>query len=360
MTKKALLVLEDGTFYEGISFGAESRTFGEVVFSTSMAGYQEMLTDPSFAGQIVVPTYPLIGNYGINSTDFESGKIQVKAFIVREYCTQPSHWRSSYSLHEFLTSQDIPGVSGIDTRALTRHLRSYGVLMGMVTSEMSVDEAMVELKKQPGYDTNDFVKEVTTPTVYDWERQPEDGAFNHTIAVVDCGVKYSILRILSRLGCRVTVFPATSSAEEILGLHPDGIVLSPGPGDPALLDYLTTTVEKLVHRVPVMGICLGHQLIARAFGASTFKLKFGHRGGNHPVKDLTTGKIYITTQNHGYAVDIESLSGGLEVSHINSNDGTVEGLLHKELPVISIQYHSEGSPGPRDSLYFFEKFLSMI
>jgi carbamoyl-phosphate synthase small subunit len=360
MTKKTLLVLEDGTSYEGYSFGAESKTYGEVVFSTSMAGYQEMLTDPSFAGQIVVPTYPLIGNYGVNPRDFESGKIQVKAFIVSEYCSQPSHWQSTNSLHEFLKSQDIPGVSGIDTRALTRHLRSFGVLMGIVTSDMSVDEAIAELKKQPRYDNRDFVKEVTTPVVYNWDKHSEDTVFNHNIAVVDCGVKYSILRIMSRLGCRVTVFPSTSSAEDILAFNPDGIVLSPGPGDPSLLDYLTTTVKKLVSSVPVMGICLGNQLIAQAFGAKTFKLKFGHRGGNHPVKDLTTGKIYITTQNHGYAVDIDSLGNGLEVSHINSNDGTVEGLRHKELPVISIQYHSEGSPGPRDSLYFFDRFLSMI
>jgi carbamoyl-phosphate synthase small subunit len=360
MTKKALLVLEDGIYYEGFSFGAERIACGEVVFSTSMAGYQEMLTDPSFAGQIVVPTYPLIGNYGVNTVDFESGKIQVKAFVVREHCPLPSHWQSSNNLHEYLQSQNIPGISGIDTRALTRHLRSFGVLMGIVTPEMSVDEAMAALRKQPRYDNNDFVREVTTPVAYNWERQPEDGEVNYNIVVVDYGVKYSILRILSRLGCRITVLPATSSVDEILSYNPDGVVLSPGPGDPSLLDYITVNVEKLVYRVPVMGICLGHQLIAQAFGAKTFKLKFGHRGGNHPVKDLDTGRIFITTQNHGYAVDMESLNGGLEVSHINSNDGTVEGLRHKELPVLSIQYHSEGSPGPQDNMYLFDKFLSMI
>jgi carbamoyl-phosphate synthase small subunit len=373
MAKKAILVLEDGSAYEGHSFGSTTTTYGEVVFDTSMAGYQEMLTDPSFAGQILVPTYPLIGNYGINESDSESKQIQVRGLAVREYCLRPSHWQSTQTLHEFLLAYGIPGISGIDTRALTRHLRLEGAMMGMLTSEMTVEEALEELKTLPRYDVTDFVRQVSTEKAYEWQSNAPatvnlpslslrgaSATKQSRIAVIDYGLKYNILRILSQLGCRVTAIPCTASAKDILSLNPDGIVLSPGPGDPALLNDIAETVGKLIGKKPIMGICLGHQLIGKALGAKTFKLKFGHRGGNHPVRDLATGRVYITAQNHGYAIDADTLKGGLEVSHINLNDGTVEGLHHKDLPILSIQYHSEASPGPLDNMYLFERFLEMV
>ena len=375
MAKKAILVLEDGSVYEGDAFGAEATTYGEVVFDTSMAGYQEMLTDPSFAGQILVPTYPLIGNYGINEADFESKQIWLRGLAVREYCPQPSHWQSTRTLHEFLLAYGIPGISGIDTRALTRHLRLEGAMMGMVTSEMTAEEALEELKTLPRYDVTDFVHQVSTEKPYEWECGKSDGQplslpasflslraerSNLRIVVIDYGLKYNILRVLSQFGCQATAIPCTASAKDVLALNPDGIVLSPGPGDPALLEDITETVRKLIGKKPIMGICLGHQLIGRALEAKTFKLKFGHRGGNHPVRDLATGRVYITAQNHGYAIDADTLKGGLEVSHINLNDGTVEGLRHRDLPIVSIQYHSEASPGPLDNRYLFERFLEMV
>ena len=377
MAKKAILVLEDGSAYEGHTFGAETTTYGEVVFSTSMTGYQEMLTDPSYAGQILVPTYPLIGNYGINESDFESRQIQVRGLAVREYCSQPSHWQSSRTLHEFLVAYGIPGISGIDTRALTRRLRSSGVMMGILSSEMTTEEASKELKSLPKYDFTDFVHQVSTEKAYEWqsstpatidlissplmgEDKGKGEAKQSHIAVIDYGLKYNILRILSQLGCQASAIPCTASAKDVLALSPDGIVLSPGPGDPALLDDITDTVKELIGRKPIMGICLGHQLIGKALGAQTFKLKFGHRGGNHPVRDLATGRVYITAQNHGYAIDADTLKGGLEVSHISLNDGTVEGLRHQDLPILSIQYHSEASPGPLDNMYLFERFLEMV
>jgi carbamoyl-phosphate synthase small subunit len=373
MSRKAILVLEDGSVYEGEAFGASSTTYGEVVFDTSMTGYQEMLTDPSFAGQILVPTYPLIGNYGINESDFESRQIQVRGLAVREYCSQPSHWQSTRTLHEFLLAYGIPGISGIDTRALTRHLRLEGAMMGLVTSEMTVEEASEELKTLPRYDVTDFVRQVSTEKAYEWQspapttvnlpslslRRASATKQSH-IAVIDYGLKYNILRILSQLGCQATAIPCTASAKDILALKPDGIVLSPGPSNPALLDDIAKTVRNLIGKKPIMGICLGHQLIGKALGAQTFKLKFGHRGGNHPVRDLATSRVYITAQNHGYALDADTLKGGLEVSHINLNDGTVEGLRHRDLPILSIQYHSEAAPGPLDNMYLFERFLKMV
>ena len=383
MAKKTQLVLADGSVYEGYSFGAEADTYGEVVFNTSMMGYQEMLTDPSYAGQIVVPTYPLIGNYGTNEYDFESNRIQVRGFVVREECQQPNHYLNTKTLREYLAESGIPGIYGVDTRAITRKLRSAGVMMGMITSEKTAEQALEELKKFPDYGSIDFVRQVTTEKPYSWgppcdtcdlrvkcftgdtclfgrETARQETQPLYKIVVLDCGLKYTILRMMCNHGCRVTAVPCTMSADEILSLKPDGIVLSPGPGDPELLDYVVDTIRQLIGKKPIMGICLGNQLIARAFGAKTFKLKFGHRGANHPVRDLSDGRIHITAQNHGYATDPDTLKEGLEVSHINLNDGTVEGLRHKELPIFTIQYHSEASPGPLDNVYLFEKFLEMV
>ena len=360
MPQKEILVLEDGSVYQGYGFGAEADSYGEVVFNTSMTGYQEMLTDPSYAGQIVMPTYPLIGNYGINEKDAESVRIQVRGFVGREACLEPSHYLSGSTIHQYLTEAAIPGISGVDTRAITRQLRSAGVMMGIITSDKTPQQALEALKDIPSYDTIDFVKEVTTAAPYEWEPELTGAGSSYHIVVLDCGLKYNILRQLRRLGCKVTALPATTLAGTVLGLKPDGILLSPGPGDPELLDYIVDTVKELVGQKPMMGICLGNQLIARAFGAKTFKLKFGHRGSNHPVRDLDTGRVHITAQNHGYAVDPDTLKNGLEVSHINLNDDTVEGLRHKELPIFAIQYHSEASPGPWDNVYMFDKFMEMM
>jgi len=358
MTKKAYLVLQDGTVFEGESFGSEGTSFGEVVFDTSMTGYQEMLTDPSFAGQLLTLTYPLVGNYGINEFDDESKQVQARALIVREHCATPSHYQSAETLNQYLQRHGIPGIAGVDTRAVTRRLRSAGVMMGVVTSELDPERALTELKAAPAYDSQNLAAQVTTQAPYS---SPEDrpGADLH-IALVDFGVKRSIMRHLSRVGCRVTVVPLTASTETIASMKPDGILLSPGPGDPAHLEGLEDTVRSLLGRYPLMAICLGHQVVARALGATTFKLKFGHHGGNHPVRDLVDGSFHITTQNHGYAVDPDSLPSGLEVSQLNLNDGTVEGLMHADYRLISIQYHAEGTPGPQDSNYLFDRFVEMI
>ncbi len=357
MATKTTLVLEDGSAYQGFGFGTEDDIHGEVVFNTSMIGYQEMLTDPSYAGQILVPTYPLIGNYGTNEADMESARIRVRGFVVREECLKPNHYLNAATLATFLKTHNIPAIYGVDTRAITRKLRTQGVMMGIITQKDPQD-ALKELKKRPAYGSEDFVKQVSTDKPYNWPLTGKrENKATRKVVVFDCGLKYNILRILTKLGCDVTAVPCTTSAEEILGMEPDGIMLSPGPGDPQLLDYATETVKKLIDKKPIMGICLGSQLIARAFGAETFKLKFGHRGGNHPVRDMDTGRVYITAQNHGYAINPDTLKDGLEVTHINLNDNTVEGLRHRELPVFAIQYHSEASPGPWDNMYLFERFM---
>ena len=362
LNEPAHLVLEDGSAYEGLAFGAQADAFGEVVFNTSMTGYQEMLTDPSYAGQIVVPTYPLIGNYGINERDFESRQVQVAGFVVREHCPRPSHALSTTTLDEFLAAQGVTGIADIDTRAVTRRIRTRGVMMGAIAVGASAGDALEWLRGLPRYDDTDFVSKVTTDAPYDWDQPSVEqaSAKRRRIVVDDCGLKYNILRILRSHGCDVMAVPAGTSAEQVLGLEPDGVVMSPGPGDPELLDYAVETARGLAGKVPMLGICLGNQVIARAFGGRNYKLKFGHRGGNHPVRDNRTGLVHITAQNHGYAVDPDSLPADLEVSHINLNDGTVEGLRHKTLPVMSIQYHSEASPGPLDNEYIFTEFLAMV
>ena len=364
MAEEAYLAFEDGAVFAGEAFGAETSGHGEVVFNTSMTGYQEVLTDPSYAGQIVMLTYPLVGNYGINARDFESRRIQVAGLVVREHSQSPSHGLSTTTLHQFLESQGIPGIAGVDTRAIIRRLRSRGVMMGLISSgrgEMAPEAALARLRELPKYGEVDFVKSVTTPEPYSWDQPPPDAPLSgRRILVADFGLKYNILRLLRSRGCEVMAVPATASADEMLAMRPAGIVLSPGPGDPALLSYVVDNARKLIGKVPVMGICLGHQIVARALGGDTFKLKFGHRGGNHPVKDLATGRVYITAQNHGYAVDADSLRSGLEVTHVDLNDGTVEGLRHRDLPILTIQYHSEASPGPQDNEYLFDRFLEMV
>ena len=363
MSKIAHLVLEDGSSYAGVAFGARTSSHGEVVFATSMTGYQEMLTDPSFAGQIVVPTYPLMGNYGINARDYESRRVQVSGFVVRQHSLRPSHALSEMTLDEYLQAEGVAGVSEVDTRAITRRLRTRGVMMGAIAVDESPESALDRLREMPAYGDTDFVRQVSAESAYDWNsalwRQPAPET-TRRILVSDYGLKYNILRMLRSRGCEVVAMPAAASADDILARSPDGVMLSPGPGDPELLDYAVETARGLLGRLPVFGICLGNQIVGRAVGGSTFKLKFGHRGANHPVKDLSTGLAHITAQNHGYAVDADTLPQDVAISHINLNDGTVEGLRHQSLPVMTIQYHSEASPGPLDNEYMFDRFLSMV
>jgi len=364
LSEKAFLVLEDGSVFEGQPFGARVPATGEVVFNTSMTGYQEALTDPSYAGQVLMMTYPIQGNYGTNRRDDESARIQVSAFIVREYCEAPSHALETETLAAYLESRGVPGLSGIDTRAVTRRLRNAGVMMGLLSQEGSPEAALARLQDLPRYGSSDLVGSVSAAKAFAWPPAgvyaPPAPEIRRRVVVLDLGVKYNIMRSLRRLGCDVMAVPATTSAEALLALHPEGIVLSPGPGDPALLEGVTDTVRHLIGRAPIMGICLGHQVTAMALGGKTFKLKFGHRGANHPVRDNVSGRVHITAQNHGYAVDAEGLPGTVAISHVHLNDGTVEGLQHREEPLLTIQYHSEASPGPLDNMYLFERFVEVM
>ena len=354
---QAMLALEDGTVFEGKSFGAEGERAGEVVFNTSMMGYQEVLTDPSHKGQVVTMTYPLIGNYGVNENDFESSKPHLEGFIVKECSKIFSNWRAQKSLEDFLREYDIVGVEGIDTRALTRHIRLAGAMKGVVSTVDKTAQSLVEkAKASPGLVGRDLVKEVTCKKSYLWSKNGR-----YKVVVVDCGVKYNILRQLSEVGCQVVVVPAKTKAEEILEMEPDGVLLSNGPGDPAAVPYLVEMVKKILEKLPVFGICLGHQILGLALGGKTYKLKFGHHGGNHPVKDLKTGRISITVQNHGFCVDMASLKKKeVELTHINLYDHTLEGMRHTLLPVFSVQFHPEASPGPHDANYLFKKFVEVM
>jgi len=377
MNSDARLILEDGTVFKGKGFGCNVEVIGEVVFNTSMTGYQEMLTDPSYAGQILIPTYPLIGNYGINKMDVESNKVQVSGFVVRKHCENPSHPLSEMTIDQYLFENKIPGISGIDTRSLAKTIRSSGVMMGLITFDDDIDLSLSKLKSSKKYGETDSVSNITTDGMYKWENDNFEKSksfvdmYNRStktnlenkkpnILIVDFGIKYNIPRSIRARGCDVKIVPPFGSYSEILDLNPDGIILSPGPGDPKLLDKITREIRKIVGIVPIMGICLGHQIIARSMGARTFKLHYGHRGGNQPVKDLFSGNIYVTAQNHGYAVDKNHLPKDFEISHINLNDDTVEGLVNEKLNIMTIQYHSEASPGPHDSEYLFDRFLSMV
>lgn len=384
--KKAILALADGRYYEGHAFGAAGEAAGEVVFNTSMTGYQEILTDPSYEGQLIAMTYPQIGNVGINPEDVESQRPFVRGFIVKEYTPAPSNWRATQALHDYMREHGIVGIEGIDTRALVRHLRDHGAQEGIIsTTSTDPKELVAKAKASPGLIGRDLVKDVTCREPYDWNqglweletgykqrdaskrvdkrRSKKPSSFSspaYSVVAYDFGIKFNILRNLAEAGCRVRVVPADTPAEDILALNPDGIFLSNGPGDPDAVPYAKENVRKLIGKKPIFGICLGHQIMGLALGGKTYKLKFGHHGGNQPVMDLTTRKVEITSQNHGFAVDAGSLKGAAEITHLNLNDNTVEGLAHKELPIFSVQYHPESSPGPHDANYLFRRFMEMM
>jgi len=380
---KAVLALEDGSVFHGEGFGARASACGEVCFNTSMTGYQEILTDPSYKGQIVTMTYPLIGNYGVNLQDVESWRPHASGFVIRELSPVVSNWRADFSLADYLEKNGIPGIQGIDTRALTKKLRVRGALNGFISTEDISDAEAVRRAKEFVFLGVDYVKEVTHRESFLWdEKDEQSGSFNLVqgtakgdarqvrdplppadipIVAYDFGMKYNILRRLRQQGFKVQVVPATTPAAEALKYKPAGIFLSNGPGDPSALDYAVQSVSDLVKSgVPIFGICLGHQILGQAFGGKTFKLKFGHRGGNQPVKDLETGRVEITSQNHGFAVDAKSLPSDVKVDRINLNDQTVEGMRHKTKPIFCVQYHPEASPGPHDSTPLFAEFREML
>jgi len=357
--KKAILYLADGVSFQGTSLAITGETAGECVFNTSMTGYQEILTDPSYAGQIIVMTYPLIGNYGVNEEDVESSKVHVKGFVVKEFCKRHSNFRATQSLIEYLNQNNILAVEGIDTRALTRHLRLFGAMKGIISTEDFDPKILAaKLKDVPDMEGSDWVKKVIAAKPYVWNPDKKTGL---KVAVIDCGVKFNILRIFDELGCEVHVFPATASFDEIMAVQPQGLFISNGPGDPAAVPYVVETVRQFIGKLPMFGICLGHQILGLALGGKTYKLKFGHRGANHPAKDFSCGKIAITSQNHGFCVDMNSLKqDDVEVIHMNLNDQTVEGLRHKRFPLYAIQYHPEASPGPHDARYLFGDFIELM
>ncbi len=357
MATKCILALEDGSIFEGLACGAPGESYGEVVFNTSMTGYQEVLTDPSYKGQFVTMTYPLIGNYGVNKEDIESRKPWVEGFIMKECSKVTSNWRAVKSLRNYLKENKIVAIEGIDTRALTKHLRDFGSKKAVMSTIDSDRKRLVKkAKNSPSIIGVDLVKGVTCKSKYSWSRKGR-----YKVVVLDCGIKYNSLRMLAQRGCRVEVVPASTTAEQILKLKPDGMLLSNGPGDPEGVLYVIETVKKLIGKLPIFGICLGHQILGLALGGRTYKLKFGHHGGNHPVRDLATKRVAITTQNHNFCLDVRSLKKiGVEITHINLNDNTVEGMRHKKIPLFSVQYHPEAGPGPHDAGYLFDSFIKMI
>jgi carbamoyl-phosphate synthase small subunit len=358
-SKKAILVLEDGRSFRGESFGAAGETFGEMVFNTSMSGYQEILTDPSYAGQIVCMTYPLIGNYGVNEEDTESRRPWVEGFVVREASRVASNWRSTETLDSYLTRHKIVGIERIDTRALVRHIRSKGAMRAAISSIDPDEKSLLErVLNSPVMNNRELASAVTNEKSFDFPAAQEE---KYHIVAFDFGVKTNSLREFSKYGCRVTVVPQDTSAEAVLKIKPDGIFLSNGPGDPSAMEKVVAEIKKLTtENVPMFGICLGHQILGQVFGGETYKMKFGHRGGNQPIKDLTTGRIEIAAHNHGFAVEATSLPDNVEITHINLNDNTVAGLQHKTLPIFSVQYHPESAPGPHDSEYLFRRFIELM
>ena len=357
--KSAVLLLEDGRVFTGKPFGHIGQTIGEVCFNTGMSGYQEILTDPSYCKQIVTMTSPHIGNYGVNGEDIESKHIQVSGFVIKEETLIPSNWRSVQSIGDYLNEQKIVGIQSIDTRALTLHIRNQGAMNGIISStSVNIDNLKSKLSKAPSMNGLDLAKEVTTNKKFRWTK--ENNSSNYSVAAIDYGIKHNILRLLESHSCDVTVFPAKTTSQDIIDFNPDGIFLSNGPGDPSAVTYGISMVKDLLGKKPIFGICLGHQILALALGAKTFKLKFGHRGINHPVKNLQTGAVEITSQNHGFAVDLESLPSNVIPTHVNLNDNTSEGIRCNDIPAFSVQYHPESSPGPHDSRYLFNDFINMM